>query len=200
MSSDTDDVERRLRSAYAASAALVDEWPASAADMVSPLARRRDSRALLLVAAAIGVVVVAGIAVGATVAFGPRTTSQLVPAVASSAPSPTAGSSALPPWTSPRTGPARPLIGVAYAFDLYTHCGIDFTTFGGRAWQAVTSLPDPERLPDAHGMTTYTGYISGTMALADQNTLRFTVDDTTVAMTGRTIVFRPVSTGPSPCG
>jgi hypothetical protein len=37
----------------------------------------------------------------------------------------------------PRTLPDDPVIGVAYPFDLYSHCGIDLASFAGHVWRSV---------------------------------------------------------------
>jgi hypothetical protein len=84
-------------------------------------------------------------------------------------------------------------------FELYTHYGIHFTTFAGRYWETLTALPDPQPVPNAQGVTTYTGYISGSMTLVDPNTLRFAINDPAVSITGQVVVFRPKSAPPPLC-
>lgn len=199
-----DDVELRLRSAFAASARLVDDGvsaPAGVTELAADDRRRRGGwRAPRLVAAVVGVVLVGGVAVGATLAVGHH---DRVGAPVLSTPLTSSSGSvgvAVPPFSgSPRTGPATPQFGVAYPFDLYTHCGIDFAMFGGWYWQAIIALPDPRRTPDAHGVTTYTGYVSGLMTLVDQDTVQFVVHDPTVDINGQVVRFRSRSTQPPPC-
>lgn len=193
----TSDIERLLRATYAASADLVDE---SAPDRMTgvdprievPEARRwRDRRNPMLVAAAIGVIVVGAVVVGTAVTPGQHPSNPVaLPAVSDSRGSSSVAMSTQPPPSSQyRTGPADPQVGVGYPFDLYTHCGIDFTRFGGRYWQAAAPLPEPSPLPDAQGVTTYTGYVSGVMTLVDQQTARFVVTDGSVTTNGQVIMF-----------
>jgi len=75
-----------------------------------------------------------------------------------------------------RRGPARPSLGVAYPFDVLSHCGIDYTRFGNRIWQAQQGQPEPSPLPDTQGNTRYTGYTAGTMTLISPYTAHFVID------------------------
>jgi len=96
----------------------------------------------------------------------------------------------LPPRTfasAPQSGPAHPALGTPYAFDLFTHCGIRFATFGGRSWATAATLPEPTSLPDAHGTVTYTGYLAGYMILVAADEADFTTGGSAP------IVFHPTT-------
>jgi hypothetical protein len=115
---------------------------------------------------------------------------------------PAVGSTAAPGPALPSNwqGPADPAVAVDYPFDLYTHCGIDTVTFGGRQWRADAPQAEPSRLPDANGVTSYTGYTAGVMRLIDDQHLRFTVVDPLSSADGRTVVFtvQPTAAQPLP--
>jgi hypothetical protein len=97
------------------------------------------------------------------------------------------------------TGPADPETGVAYSFDLYTHCGIRWTTFGGRDWRAVQPAPEPKALPGPDGVSTVDFYTGGTMTLVDEDLLRFTITEPDVEGRGETFDFVPMTeTDPRP--
>jgi hypothetical protein len=90
--------------------------------------------------------------------------------------------------TAAKRGPDSPTIGVAYPFDLLTHCGIRWATFGGRTWVTDALLPEPRPKPDPRtGITTYTGYTAGFMTLIEPDTLRFDAPGVVSA------VFHPTS-------
>ena len=94
----------------------------------------------------------------------------------------------------PRQGSATAVVGTPYPFDLLTHCGGEFTTFAGRTWQ--TDHPPGDLLPraDASGVTTVTGYVSGTMTLVDAGRARFDIDPAGVARPpAGPVLFHPVS-------
>jgi hypothetical protein len=55
-----------------------------------------------------------------------------------------------------RTGSDGSKTGMAYPFELFTHCGIEFANFGGRTWQADSPRPEPGLTPDTDGITRYT--------------------------------------------
>lgn len=99
----------------------------------------------------------------------------------------------------PREGPADPQIGVAYPFDLYTHCGIRFAWFGGTWWEASKPQQDPQVRADGDGPATYTNYTAGTMTLLGTGVARFTVDDRYVVVAETSITFFPISQTPPPC-
>ncbi|WP_194918715.1 hypothetical protein [Catenulispora rubra] len=88
----------------------------------------------------------------------------------------------------PSRGPATPVIGVAYPFDLFTHCGVHVAHFGGRDWITDAVQPEPKPKPDPRtGVTTYTGSTPGYMTLVSAGTARF--DDPGVV----TAVFHPAA-------
>ncbi|HWH00905.1 MAG TPA: hypothetical protein VNV66_16685 [Pilimelia sp.] len=92
-----------------------------------------------------------------------------------------------------RIGPARPEQGVPYPFDLYTHCGINVTRFGGRWWQAERPAKEPSPLAGPEGVVSYTGYTAGAMTLVAPERARFVVDERRYAVTGSAVVyFRPL--------
>jgi|SRR5450631_440040 len=188
-----DEIERRLRDAHAATARFVSADEAHRASIdgasrVGParrslVGRRTHGLAVPLVAAsALVAVVVAGIAIDRHAARSGRPETVLSGPIPSTAPEstlpPQANISIQPPTPpvtalpSLQTGPADPVVGVVYPFDLYRHCGLGAVAFGGRMWASGDAVPTAE--PDANGTTTDDGYTHGTMVLADENTLRFT--------------------------
>lgn len=72
-------------------------------------------------------------------------------------------------------------IGRAYPFSLLIHCGVPVVEFGGRAWKPVPPVPTYPGPRPENGVTTYTGYIPGTMTLVNVRTLRFVADASAVA-------------------
>lgn len=98
-----------------------------------------------------------------------------------------------------REGPADPQIGVAYPFDLHTHCGIRFARFGGMWWEASTPRQDPQVRANADGSATYTNYTAGTMTLVGTGVARFTIDDRYVVAEELSITFFPTDETPPPC-
>ena len=92
----------------------------------------------------------------------------------------------------------EPQLGVAYPFRLYSHCGIHYAQFAGRAWKSPEIVPEPAPRPDANG-TSYFGYTPGTMTLIDAGTLLFTIDLTKVDATVKTVTFYPTSEPPPGC-
>lgn len=72
-------------------------------------------------------------------------------------------------------------IGKAYPFKLFIHCGVPLVSFAARTWAPtppVHQYPGPRPV---NGISTYTGYVAGTMTLVTANTLRFTADSRAVA-------------------
>ncbi|WP_157440327.1 hypothetical protein [Actinokineospora inagensis] len=61
----------------------------------------------------------------------------------------------------------QPVVGETYDYELYTHCGIEFTNFGGRWWRAVNPVP-PAPYSGAQNTT------SGRMTLVEADLARFT--------------------------
>jgi len=68
------------------------------------------------------------------------------------------------------TGPASPVpnavVGIGYAFNLYTHCGIRYASFDSRNWVAFQPMPG---IPDGWDNP----YQSGTMTLVKADVARF---------------------------
>jgi hypothetical protein len=85
----------------------------------------------------------------------------------------------------------EPRLGVAYPFDVSSHCGIHYAVFAGRIWKAVKAVPESSGI----------GYLytPGTMTLLDPNTLLFTIDTTTVHTTVETVTFHPTTDQPPGC-
>jgi hypothetical protein len=83
-----------------------------------------------------------------------------------------------------------------YPFDLYTHCGVEFATFGGRTWQVVEPVPDPDGTPFARGAV---DHLSGTVVLTEADLLRFTVADDSAFIPGEVVTFRPTTESPPLC-
>ena len=88
----------------------------------------------------------------------------------------------------PAVGPDAPVIGVAYPYDLFTHCGVRWAHFGGRDWITNPVQPEPKPKPDPRtGVTSYTGSTPGYMTLVSADTARF--DDPGVV----TAIFHPAT-------
>ena len=93
-----------------------------------------------------------------------------------------------PPAPTTSTAPSggsvdAPVVGVAYPFDLLTHCGIRSAKFGGHWWLAVAPTDQPH--PAGHNTT------AGTMTLISPDDARF-------HYAGGTAEFRPAA-GPVHC-
>lgn len=151
----------------------------------------RRYRAALVGAAATCVLAVVGCGSG-EVADGPP------PSVVTS-PVPVAEVARVDP-ARPRSGPAEPQLGVAYPFDLYTHCGVEFARFGGRWWQASPARPEPRPRAAGDGTTAYTGYTAGTMSLVGTEAARFVIDLRYAEADEPVVTFFPTSEEPPPCG
>jgi hypothetical protein len=89
---------------------------------------------------------------------------------------------------SPRTlspnrtelGPSVAVIGVAYPYDLYVHCGGAYARFSGHDWVIVGIPPgDPGPSPVGNGVMAYTGTLAGWMTLLDSSTAIFTYSGST---------------------
>jgi hypothetical protein len=114
-------------------------------------------------------------------------------------PTVTSQTATLPAATPPGGTTLRPALGVAYPFDLSTHCGIRFASFGGRTWLAVGSPAVPNPRPAADGMLTHAGYTNGTMTETSTNELAFVVDQTTSFGPTTLVTFRPTTAQPPQC-
>jgi hypothetical protein len=173
---------------------------AAAADDAIRLAQRQRRRTVTSLCAGL---VLVGAAAGGLLAWGPGPSGE-VAAGATDRPTSTtettsaATTSGPPELPQDRIGPADPEVGVAYPFSMYTHCGIDTVTFGGRDWRAVDPQPEPERLPGSDGVTNYTGYTSGEMTLVDRDHLRFVITDPQSVAAGQTMEFMPQPTAAQP--
>jgi hypothetical protein len=83
-----------------------------------------------------------------------------------------------------------PAIGKAYPFKLFIHCGVPVVGFSGRSWQPVAPVPKYPGPRPVNGITTYTGYVPGTMTLVNARILRFVADNSAVA-SPFSVVFEP---------
>jgi hypothetical protein len=89
---------------------------------------------------------------------------------------------------------------VAYPFDLYTHCGIQYAQFGGRRWEASPSRPEPPARAGTDGVTRYTRYTAGTMTLVGTDIARFVVDLRRAQSDEPVVTFFPTAQEPPACG
>ena len=208
------DLERRIAAALAARAELVEEASDStgrrglAARPATTRSRSAAKRWQAPVAAAAGLVAVAVLT--ATMVSGrtgvdraespPAVTSALAPSAAvagpGTGPSDGAGS---PTAVAGLTGPAgrlvvppSPALGVAYPFDLLTHCGVVGANIGGVYFAAEQPLTDG---PGGRPAGWANPYQRGTMTLLSATEAQFT--DTT----GHTARFHldPNTAPPVPC-
>ncbi|MFF3614628.1 hypothetical protein [Streptomyces sp. NPDC002580] len=69
-------------------------------------------------------------------------------------------------------GPAKPVQHKAYPYDLYTHCGIKWTRFGGRWWVLDTVFPGVEQVRGEQP-SQYTQTLAGYMTLIGPDTANF---------------------------
>jgi hypothetical protein len=83
----------------------------------------------------------------------------------------------------PATGPAAPVLGKAYPYDLYVHCGGEYAAFAGASWRTANPPGDPGATVNPDGTATYTGYLAGWMTLLNQDTAVFAVAGTTKLIT-----------------
>jgi len=100
--------------------------------------------------------------------------------------------SSSPPSAEPlrhRTGPASPVLGTPYPYDLYTHCGIQDAYFENHWWQADSPTQDDP----SKGSNPYTGYLAGTMTLISPTAARFAGPHALVA------TFHPLDGTPEAC-
>ncbi|MFF1414271.1 hypothetical protein ACFVX6_31525 [Streptomyces sp. NPDC058289] len=89
------------------------------------------------------------------------------------------------------SGPAGPALGVPYPHELYVHCGIRYTKFGGRWWRAGPEVPEEALDPAVRAADPHT---AGTMVLVSAVEARFVRHDPDLAVT-----FRPPADEPPPC-
>jgi len=93
------------------------------------------------------------------------------------------------PGTNPEIGPDHPVVGGAYRYDLYVHCGVRFAKFGGRWWHADPEQARPAGQPYRDG-----NYVAGTMTLVSPDHARFESADPHLS-----VDFRPLAAAPAPC-
>jgi hypothetical protein len=96
----------------------------------------------------------------------------------------------VPPLSPSSTSATATTEPVSYPMDLYTHCGVEFTSFDGRTWKVVEPVPDPDGTPFARGAV---NHLPGTATLTDENTLRFTVADDSPYLPGEVVTVAPTS-------
>lgn len=85
-----------------------------------------------------------------------------------------------------------PVLGEAYSFRLLIHCGVPAVSFGGRAWRPVRPVSAYPGARPVNGITTETGYVTGTMTLVKGETLRF-VADVRAVRAPFVVLFKPTA-------
>jgi hypothetical protein len=176
-------VEQRLRDAYAATASI--GFPDRVAtDSLRQPPGRRGSRGRLPVLAAAAVIATITVAIGLTDALHPGHPTATSPGTTGAPNATTAGSA-----PAPLASDATPTVGVIYSYRLFVHCGVQIIAVGGRAWAPVAPVPVyPGPRPGPDGITTDDGYAQGTLTLVDSDTLRF---DATDAIAAFVVTFHP---------
>ena len=157
-----DNPERRLRAAYQATADLQFDDRSTL-----PAGARRRPVARWLLPAAVAAVVVAGVGTSVALIHGSSSPS-FGPAASSHASS---QRSTVGPSSSGQAGVSRP-------WRLFVHCEAPVIVFDGRAWAPVPPVPTYPGPRPVHGITTYTGYTTGTLTVLSADRLRFTASDT----------------------
>ncbi|MFE7132119.1 hypothetical protein ACFVIM_14775 [Streptomyces sp. NPDC057638] len=84
---------------------------------------------------------------------------------------PTLPARGLPTGTG-ETGPARPEQQKPYPYDIYTHCGIKWVSFGGRWWVLDTVFPGAEQV-QGKPAPPHQQWIAGYMTLIGPDTATF---------------------------
>lgn len=183
-----EDVERQLREVYAATASI-DFGPAGEAPAAHPVVARRSLARWMPAAAA--AVLVAVLAISTTLLVGRHSGSG-------------GGARSAPPGglsTPATSAPARPqafpasgnlLIGVPYTYRLFIHCGAPIIGADGKAWRPGPPVAAYPGARPVDGVTTETGYVSGTLTLLSANSLRFTADPATV-LRPYSVLYSPTS-------
>ena len=194
-----EDIEERLRSSLRAYAQLVDapEEPVVRASGHRSIAGRRRRRGAILVAAAAAAVVS-----GSVWLVGVDRSDPVAATANGSAGSAAESSVAVAegePWAAAPAGPGEvlavppsPEVGVPYAVDLLTHCGIVGTDIGGTWFAAEVPLVDgPGNPPPGWGNP----YQRGTLTLLAADEAVFRDDE------GHEVLFRAAgeSERPAPC-
>ncbi|MEY9836282.1 hypothetical protein [Streptacidiphilus sp. EB103A] len=135
---------------------------------------RRVRRAVLV--GSVAVLVGCGSVAGVNATTG--TTSTVAQPAVSSSSSAAASTTPLPARTvdpaHQQLGPAHPVVGRTYPYDLLVHCEIRYAVFGGRSWQTDHTIDAPTPTPDPRtGITAVTGMLPGYMTLVSDTEARF---------------------------
>ena len=85
------------------------------------------------------------------------------------------------------------VIGKAYPYRLFIHCGVRKVAFGGRTWSPVQPVPQYRGNRPVNGTVTADGYVTGAMTLEAPGTLRFTADNA-IAVVPFAVIFKPAAT------
>lgn len=169
--------EGKLRSELSDS---TDETAAPAASVGPVMDATRQQRSSRRTGLTVTASVIAVLAV-VIVSFGLLRPHAVIPADGAASASSSARASAdanLPARTFDRnhwqSGPAAPVLGQAYPFDLLVHCGLRYATFGGKNWETTTVVAVPKATPDpVTGITEGMVVLPGYMTLQDPNTANF---------------------------
>jgi hypothetical protein len=86
----------------------------------------------------------------------------------------------------PAQGPRNPKRKVAYAYDLFSHCGIRYAKFGGRWWSISAIRTDTRSRVEGSGKEGF-NYTAGYMTLFSKNMAVF-----------ESAVFPPIEFAPAP--
>jgi hypothetical protein len=162
-----------IREAFEAGSAAPVVPNAPVAELLSRGRRARRTRRALVAGSAVAVLAACGSAVGLV---SPGQSARTVPVT--SAPTAAGSGAPVPVRTFDpahyQLGPAHPLSGVRYPFDLFVHCGIHYTDFAGRSWQTAQSVQVPKPTKNATtGITQEDEAIPGFMTLVNSTTARF---------------------------
>lgn len=196
-----DDIEARLRAAYAQTADL--RWTAAEGTPTGlelPAVVDRPGRRWLVPGLAAVLIVSLG-AGSYLLGHHPRPAPATVArpsgnsiATASSAGRPVPSTSAVRPLASG----ANPVIGVRYRYQWLIHCQTGYAEFGGQLWRSLTPVPSSALArPLPGGGAEYTGYLYGTMRLTGLNTAEFSADPASVP-TPLTVRFVAAAAGTPP--
>jgi hypothetical protein len=85
------------------------------------------------------------------------------------------------------------VVGKAYAYRLYIHCGVGKIMYGGLTWGPVPPVTPPPGNRPVNGQTTYDGYVAGALTLEQAGVLRFTAD-TNIVVSPWAVTFKPAAT------
>lgn len=157
-----------------------DETAAPAASVGTVLDAARRQRSSRRTGLAVTASVVAVLAV-VIVTYGLVRPHAVIPAdgfVSTSSSARASAGASLPARTFDRnhwqSGPAAAVLGQAYPFDLLVHCGLRYTTFGGKNWETTMVVAVPQATADpVTGITEGMVVLPGYMTLQDPSTARF---------------------------